>query len=201
MRVGLFGGSFDPIHRGHLEPVQEARRDLGLDRVIYLPTALPPHKPRRRHASPWARYAMVELALLAEEGLFASAFELTLDRPAYTIDTVEHFRRELPEAELHLLVGGDSFADLPQWFRWRDIVAAVHLAVLARPGWDLEGEAALPAELAELVRGGRVKLLCQPPVAVSSTLLRELLARGEPPPAGWLPDLVLDFIRKYDLYR
>ena len=81
MKLGLFGGSFDPIHRGHIEPVQAARKALGLERVIYLPTAVPPHKPGRILAPAHARYAMVEMALLEEEGLYASTFELTLGRP------------------------------------------------------------------------------------------------------------------------
>ena len=101
MKIGLFGGSFDPIHRGHVEPVREARRRLGLERVIYLPTATPPHKPRRALAPALARFAMVELALLGEEGLYVSAHELTPERPAYTVETLEHFRRQMPEAELH----------------------------------------------------------------------------------------------------
>jgi nicotinate-nucleotide adenylyltransferase len=211
LKVGLFGGSFDPIHRGHIEPVQEARRALALDRVLYLPTARPPHKPGRQLAPPLARYAMVELALLHEEGLFAVPHEVTPDRRAYTIDTVERFRRELPAAELYLLIGSDSFLELPHWHRWRDIVGAARLVVLSRPGWAVAAPAAsvpggLPApggeeELAQLVRAGRVQLLRQRPCEVSSTRLRELLARGERPPAGWLQDLVVDFIAKYDLYR
>src|SRR4030095_712768 len=99
---------FDPIHRGHIEPVREARRMLGLDRVIYLPTAKPPTRPGRPLAPASARYTMVELALLAEEGLYASAHELTLDRPAFTIETLEHFRGGLPGSALFLLLGGDS---------------------------------------------------------------------------------------------
>ncbi len=138
MKLGLFGGSFDPIHLGHITPVRAARRELGLDRVIYLPTARPPHKPDRILAPAHARYAMVELALLDEEGLYASAHELTLERPAFTIETLEHFRREMPDAELFLLIGGDSLADLHHWVRWREIPAAARLVVLARPGWDLD---------------------------------------------------------------
>jgi nicotinate-nucleotide adenylyltransferase len=199
VKLGLFGGSFDPIHRGHVEPVQEARRMLGLERVIYLPTALPPHKPGRRLAPPLARYAMVELALLAEEGLYASPHELTLDRPAYTIDTLEHFRRQLPDAELHLLVGADSFLELPHWHRWRDVVAAARLVVLSRPGWETVRPP--DGELAELLAAGRVELLRQRPCEVSSTRLREMLGRGERPPAGWISDLVVDFAVKYSLYR
>src|ERR1700674_2750091 len=239
MKVGLFGGSFDPIHCGHLEPVKEARRLLGLEGVIYLPTAIPPHKPGRLLAPPLARYAMVEMAILAEEGLYASPYELTLDRPAYTAETLEHFQRELPAAELHLLIGSDSFFELPHWVRWRDIAAAARLVVLARPGWDLAGlteisessgssesaessestETVEPSragsqadrwqgpqgqerrELSALLASDRVRVLDQRPYEVSSTRLRELLARGERPPDVWMPDLVVDFVHKYRLYR
>jgi nicotinate-nucleotide adenylyltransferase len=200
MKIGLFGGSFDPIHAGHILPVKEARRALGLDRVIYLPTAVPPHKPRRKLAPPYARYTMVELALLDEEGLFASPYELTLDRPAYTIDTLEHFQREMPEVEIHLLIGGDSFVDLPLWRRWRDIAAAARLVVFTRPGWELE-EDALPPELVTLARSERVHFLRQPPVDVSSTRLRALLARGEPVPEGAVSPRVVHYVQKYLLYR
>jgi nicotinate (nicotinamide) nucleotide adenylyltransferase len=200
MKIGLFGGSFDPIHRGHIEPVQEARRALGLDRVIYLPTAVPPHKPGRLLAPAHARYTMVELALLQEPGLYASMHELTLGRPAYTAETVEHFRQAMPEADLHLLIGGDSFADLDHWFRWREIASAVRLVVLARPGWSL-ADASLPPELVELARGERVDFVTQRPVDISSTRLRELFSRGETPPTGSVPDLVVRYVQKYDLYR
>ena len=200
MKIGIFGGSFDPIHRGHIEPVQEVRRRLGLDRVIYLPTAKPPHKPRRALAPAHARFAMVELALLDEDGLYASAYELTPDRPAYTVETLEHFRREMPEAELHLLIGGDSFADFHHWVRWPEIAAAARLVVLARPGWELESLSLDPG-VAALARTDRVLLLHQPPVDVSSTRLRELLAAGQPLPPGAIPDLVVRYVKKYDLYR
>ncbi|MEA2561701.1 MAG: nicotinate-nucleotide adenylyltransferase [Acidobacteriota bacterium] len=200
MRLGLFGGSFDPIHRGHIEPVQAARKALGLERVIYLPTAVPPHKPGRILAPAHARYAMVEMALLEEEGLYASTFELTLERPAYTIETLEYFRGAMPEVDLHLLIGGDSYADLDHWVRWREIVDAARLVVLTRPGWTLE-EASLSPDLADLARSGRVVFLGQPPVDVSSTRLREMFARGEQPPTGAVPLSVVRYVQKYDLYR
>ena len=202
MKVGLFGGSFDPIHRGHIDPVQEARRSLGLDRVIYLPTAKPPHKPGRALAPAHARYTMVELALLGEEGLYASPHELTPGRPAYTIETLEHFRREMPDAgtELFLLIGGDSFADLHLWVRFREIPALARLVVLARPGWDFD-TVPLDAEVAAIARTDRVILLRQTPVDVSSTRLRELLAAGLPLPPGAVPELVVRYLQKYDLYR
>ncbi len=202
MKIGLYGGSFDPIHSGHIRPVLEAREECGLDRVIYLPTAVPPHKPGRQFASAHARFAMVELALLAEPGLFVSAFELTRDRPAYTIDSVEHFRERFPEAAPHLLIGGDSFAALTTWRRWRDLVEAARLVVLVRPGWEIERtKSELPPELAELVRSDRVIFVGNRPVEVSSTELRQGFARGELPPPGSMPPLVVDYVRKYSLYR
>jgi nicotinate-nucleotide adenylyltransferase len=201
-RLGLFGGSFDPIHRGHLEPVRLARRQLALERVIYLPTARPPHKPKRELAPALARFAMVELALLAEEGLYASDHELTLGRPAFTMETVEHFAGLHPEATLHLLVGSDSFDDLPDWHRWTELVAAVELVVMARPGWNLDQICSdLPRELRARVEAGHVHVVAGEPVDLSSTELRQVLARGDEPPAGALPPLVVDYIRKYSLYR
>lgn len=201
-QVGLFGGSFDPIHAGHVAPVVEACQGLALDRVIYLPTARPPHKPKHCLAPAWARYAMVELALLDEERLFASPHELTLGRPAYTIDTVEAFRRRWPEVALSLLLGSDSFAELPTWRRWEELVEAVRLVVLARPGWEVERVVGdLPAELSRRVEAGEVAIVAHRPVDVSATGIRDLLARGEEPPPGALAAPVLHYIRKYSLYR
>lgn len=200
MKLALFGGSFDPIHRGHIDPVQAARRELGLDRVLYLPTAVPPHKPGRVLAPAHARYAMVEMALLGEEGLYASTFELTLGRPAYTVETLEHFRHTLPDAELVLIIGGDSYAELDHWVRWQEIPDLARLAVLTRPGWTLE-ESSLSPDLAVLARSGKVRFLHQPPVDISSTRLRDLFSRGEAPPPETVPESVVRYVHKYDLYR
>lgn len=200
MRVGLFGGSFDPIHRGHLEPVRRAREALGLERVIYLPTADPPHKSERR-APAANRYAMVELALLAEEGLVASPFEFTPGETSYTIDSIEHFERATGGADLVLLMGSDSWRELPEWHRWRDIFDKVEIGVLARPGEADGDDAELAPELRRAVESGRVHFVSNPPIDVSSTELRELLARGEQPPDGTVPELVLKYLAKYpDLY-
>ena len=200
MKLGLFGGSFDPIHAGHVQPVAAARRELGLERVIFLPTAMPPHKPKRQFAPAHARFAMVEMALLDEEGLYASAHELTLGRPAYTVETLEHFARLYPRADLHLILGADSFADLVHWHRWQDLPRLARLVVLARPGWRLAREELAP-ELLGMLDGGRVVVLDRRPVDVSSTAVRAALARGGDPPPGALSPPVLNYIRKYDLYR
>ena len=200
MKLGLFGGSFDPIHRGHVAPVREARRRLGLDRVLYLPTASPPHKPGRAFAPALARWTMVELALLHEEGLYASAHEMG-ERPAYTVETLEHFRDALPGADLHLLIGADSLATLTTWRRWQELPRLARLVVLARPGWEAaEVRGGLPPELREAERTGRLVAVENEPCPVSATEIRSALARGEEPPAGALHRPVLDYARKYRLY-
>ena len=202
MRIGLFGGSFDPIHNGHILPVLEARRALALDRVLFLPTAAPPHKPGRVLAPAWSRFAMVELALLEVDGCFASPYEVTPGVATYTVDSVEHFRKQEPGAELFLILGADSLASFHLWRRWREILEAAELVVLRRPGWilDLDPDEA-SVELLRAIDEGRVHFVEHHPVAVSSTELRRSLAAGEELPAAAIPGLVLQYIHKYALYR
>lgn len=200
MRLGLFGGSFDPIHRGHVEPVLEAAERLGLDRVVYLPTGRPPHKPDRKLAPALPRYAMTDIALLEHQDLWVSAFELSEERPSYTIDTILHFRAKHPAAEIFLLVGADSYAELRLWHRWEAILDNATLVVLDRPpikanAAKIEGSSAAP------VTDHRVVLAGNSPRDVSSTEIRALLARRERPPSSWMSSAVVDFALKYRLYR
>ena len=197
MKLGLFGGSFDPIHNGHIHPVLEAVEELGLERVVYLPTGRPPHKPDRKLAPALARYAMTELAVLHHQHLWVSARELSETGPTYTIDTLLHFRAEHPDDELHLLIGSDSFHELRSWHRWEEILATAKIAVLSRPGATDDSR----REGAGSPSGPRVRFLHNRPLEVSSTEVRRQLARGERPAAGWVPDAVVDFALKYRLYR
>lgn len=201
MKLGLYGGSFDPVHRGHIDPIVEACRRLRLDRVIYLPTANPPHKPDRLMAPAHRRFTMVELAALEHPELMVSAHELTPGVRAFSIDSVEHFAREYPQAHLHLVVGADSYRHLDTWHRWRELVALCDPVVLVRPGWDFDQVLdRLHPELKELVEAGRATVLENPPVDVSSTRLREMLSAGEDVPEEMMPPLVVEYVRKYNLY-
>jgi nicotinate-nucleotide adenylyltransferase len=193
MRIGVFGGGYDPIHRGHVEPVAAARRALGLERVLYVPTAVPPHKAGPA-APPLARYAMCELALLERPGLEVSTLEIAASGPTYTIDTLERLAAGRPGDEVWLLVGADALAGLPTWRRGAEIVERFPLAVLARPGFDRDAAAAG-------LEGARFATVENAPLAISSTAIRERLARGEAPPVEWLDPRVLTFLTKYRLYR
>lgn len=197
MKLGLFGGSFDPIHHGHLRPVRVAMETLGLDEVLFLPTARPPHKPQRDFAPALVRYVMVELALLDEEGMSCSDFEMRADE-TFTIDTVRHFRRRQPAAEIFLLIGEDSFIELDQWREWRALVDEARIVVMHRPGSNLEEQ--LPAVLEPLVDDPRVTFLANRPVGLSSSEIRRRLRAGGQLSADDVPPLVLQYLRKYSPY-
>ena len=202
MRVGLFGGSFDPIHRGHVAAALVAKRELALQRVVFLPTAMPPHKLLRRFAPPLARYAMVEIALLEERDLRVSGVELTPGHPAFAIETLEKFRTKAPGDEHVLLVGADSLAAFDTWRRWEEILATTEIGVFARPGFGWEEIApAFAPPLAEAVGRARLTWLDSTTHPAAASEIRRLLAAGESLPDGWLDSRVLAFAKKYDLYQ
>lgn len=201
MKVGLFGGSFDPVHRAHVEMARAARRDLALDRVLFLPTATPPHKRDRDQAPALARFAMVELALLDEGRLFVSGFELAGDEPSYTVGSLEHFGSVWPRATLHLLLGSDSLAEIETWRRWRELPELARLVVFPRPGHErreiVEGAS---STIVEAIDRGRVLFLDHERWEISSTRIRDCLKQGEDPAEGWVAPRVLNYMRKYHLY-
>lgn len=202
-KLGLFGGSFDPIHRGHVEPVLAAADALRLEQVLYLPTARPPHKSDRDIAPALARYAMVELALLDHDRLRASDVEMTPGSTAYTIDTVAHFKAARPEVEWHYIVGSDAFVDLPHWRRGAELLESVDFVVLSRPGFTLGDLIAGSApDDKDLLQRARVQSVETGRVDISSTRLRRALTHEvDHELATMLDPRVLRYIRKYGLYR
>ncbi len=137
MRIGLFGGTFDPIHNGHLAVAHDALRRFQLDRVYLIPAGTPPHKHR---AAPFAeRLAMVALAAAGEPRFIPSAVEApSPGKPSYSILTVRRFRREMSAgAELYFLIGADAFLTIRQWQQWRALLDLSHFVVISRPGFDL----------------------------------------------------------------
>lgn len=198
-RVGLYGGSFDPVHWGHVLPVESARQALALDRVLYLPTAEPPHKQGQRFAPASARFTMVELALLDRPALQVSDFEMRREA-SYTVETLEHFRAALPGDELFLLIGDDSWRDLASWRRYAELPALAEIVVMARPPEE-DLLAGIDPVLRAAVETARVHFHTGPEIPLASRELRRAWASGEEPGPGQVPPLVLDYLRKYGLYR
>ena len=208
--IGLFGGTFDPIHCGHVAIAGALRDELSLDEVRLLPTGIPPHRPPPL-ASDEDRRQMVELAIEGEPGLKVDARELSRGRYCYTVETLAELRAELgPDVPLVFLIGGDSLATFHTWHDWRRILDLSHLAVALRPGTDLsEGLHPAVAALYRSVRQpasrptlshGNIYVLSAPPRDISATDLRARLRDGAPTD-GLLPEAVRRYIFNNRLYR
>ena len=187
MRIALFGGTFDPVHNGHLTMAREAARRCTLDRVLLIPAGRPPHKSAGPYASYADRLRMVELACLDEPRLEPSRLEEGSQKN-YTIDTIERLRVQVsPADELFFLIGADAFAEIETWHRWREVVSAVEFIVVSRPRRQYEA----PAE-ARLVRLDDLE------VPTSSSEIRRKIGRGEFDID--VPKAVLQYIRDRGLY-
>lgn len=198
-RLGIYGGSFDPPHEGHLFVAEEARRAFALDHVVFVPARRPPHKPGRRLAPDGDRLAMLALLLGARPWASSWAGELRRAGPSYTVDTLEAFRSGLgPQPALHLLLGSDNLPGLPSWHRAEELLGLAQPIVVHRRDQPLDPAVlgALPAPLAERVRAGFLQL---EPYEASSTAIRTALAAGrDPGPA--LPGRVRRYVALRGLY-
>lgn len=187
MKLGLLGGTFDPIHLGHLRAAETAREALGLDELRFVPAGIPPH--RQGPLSPaHDRYAMVALATASHPAFVASDAELTRNGPSYTVDTVARLRGEHPQAELVLVVGSDTWPELAGWRDAERLLTLCSLAVVTRPGIS----PAAPGPAARLVEG--------PGLPISASEIRSRVREGHSI-RYLVPDAVAAHIRKRGLYR
>ncbi|MBN1909424.1 MAG: nicotinate-nucleotide adenylyltransferase [Pirellulales bacterium] len=180
MRLGLFGGSFDPVHYGHLLLAESAREQLELEQVLFLPAAVPPHKLDRTLSPVEQRIEMLELATAGHEAFAVSDFEARQEGVCYTVDTLRHFREADPEGDLFFLLGADMLHDLPNWRNPTDVCELAIPVGVRRPGSpepDLTVLAGVvsPARLEEIQR----QHVEMPAVDLSSTVLRQRAARGQ----------------------
>jgi len=188
LRIAIFGGTFDPVHAGHVEVAREALRHCRLDRVLFVPASHPPHKGGVAVAPYEDRVRMLELACAGEPAFEVSRLEEG-ERVSYSIHTIEKVRGTLgPDDELFFLIGADAFAELTTWYRWEDVVRLVTFIVASRPGHNYQ-----------VPPGSRVIPLTTLALPVSSRELRSRLAAGEEPPE--IPKPVLEYIRAKGLYR
>jgi nicotinate-nucleotide adenylyltransferase len=201
MRLGIFGGSFDPVHRGHLVLAQSCAEQADLDEVWFVPAAHQPLKPTGPRASNDDRLAMLRLAQDGRPRFEVSDLEIERGGVSYTVDTLARVRSQHPQAELFFLMGADSLADLPDWHRPEEICALATLLVVRRAG---EAEPNFEA-LAQLVSAERLEQFRErqiemPETPISSSQVRKLIAaNGE-----WdelVPPTVADYIRQHSLYQ
>src|SRR5262249_25952363 len=180
------------IHLGHLRAAENAREALGLDRVLFVPAARPPHRPDRL-APALDRFAMVALATSLHPGFVASDLELRRDGPSYTVDTLRALRELQPEDSLYLIVGSDTFPEMATWREPEALRKLCTVAVVSRPGAD---EPALPAEA---LRAGTAVRVSGPGLPISATTVRERV-RGKQSVRYLVPGAVADYVAKRGLY-
>lgn len=198
--IGILGGTFDPVHNGHLQPAAELMQAVGLEQVRFIPNRVPPHR-----EPPWldsdTRRRLVDMAIAPYAGFVLDDRELRRQGSSFMVDTLDELHAELPDATLCLIMGADAFAHFTQWHRWQTILELCHLIVMTRPGADLADASDQQPELAARMtrdpqalgnsHHGQILLQSVTPVAVSATLVRERLGRGES-----IADLVPESIRE-----
>lgn len=213
MKVGVLGGTFDPVHSGHLYIAKAISEIFSLDRVLFMVANEPPHKRPRYISESSIRYAMVVLALLDESDLLACDLELLRDGPSYTIETLRRLRDDHPGDEFCFIGGSDSLRELHYWKECDKLLREHCLVFVERPGAEvslksLEIGSELGSRTQIVSKGdcpsispGRTYLVSLDAPAVSSTEIRSLIASGRRPSPGDVPKRVLDFIEKHQLYH
>lgn len=208
--VGVFGGTFDPVHYGHLRSALELVERLQLEQLRLMPSASPPHR-ATPHCSAEHRAAMVALAVAGESRLACDARELERHGNSYTIDSLIELRAELgAQCSLCMVMGCDAVLEITHWHRWRELLDWAHIVVIARPGWELprEGEVAqwldshrvATSSALRQQSAGCIAIEELRPLRISSTEIRELLAAGRSV-RYLLPQAVMDYIQTHRLYR
>jgi nicotinate-nucleotide adenylyltransferase len=207
-RLGVLGGTFDPIHLGHTETAAAARRALGLSRVIFVPSRTPPHRPQQPVASRYHRFAMAALAVAGAAAFEASDMELLASGPSFTADTLERLRAAgVPGDQIFFITGADAFAEIGTWHRFPEVLDLAHFAVVSRPGHDARTViAAIPEAASRMAAPGgdetvgpRVFPVTAVTPDVSSTEVRRRLGTGESV-EGMLAPAVARHIRQHRLY-
>ena len=206
--IGVFGGTFDPIHFGHLRTGYELLQLLRLEEVRYLPCGLPPHR-GVPVASGKARLEMVRAAVAGRPGLVVDDRELRRDGPSYSVDTLGDLRQDFPDRSLCLIVGMDAFLGFPGWSRWQEIFELAHVVVAKRPGWtapdmgELEAvlEQRLTAKVNELHNAvsGRIYIHAVTQLEISSTAIRQMVSAGQEP-RFLVPDETCEIIKRSGCY-
>jgi nicotinate-nucleotide adenylyltransferase len=196
LRVGIFGGAFNPPHIGHLVCAQEALVQLELDRVVFVPVGVAPHREIEYDPGAELRLEMVELALADDERFETSRIELDREGPSYTTDTLEQVRGEWADAELFLILGGDQAAALGSWHEPGRVLEQATVVVFERVNW---GRNAIGIKIGRLPGARRVRYLDMPLIQVSSSSIRRRVRENQPI-RYLVPDKVASYIETKELY-
>ncbi len=206
--MGIFGGTFDPIHYGHLRTAFEMLQALRFDEVRFMPCGNPPHR-GKTYADAQLRLEMVRVATEAQHGFVVDDRELQRDGPSYSVDTLATLRNEFPLRPIALMIGMDAFLGLPKWYQWREILQLAHIVVAHRPGWRAPDIGPLGELLADRgthrigdlhqAKSGHIFIHDVTQLEISSTEIRELVAVGRDP-RFLMPDTVRDVIEKSGCY-
>ena len=191
-KIGLFGGTFDPIHCAHLAIAAKALDVLSLDKVIFIVAGEPPHKSGNYRTQAQHRLKMVQIAALCNERFEVSDYEIKKQGKSYSYLTANHFKKQYPDAGLYFIIGDEAFRELPTWKFPEKLASLVTFAVFTRDGGDIE------VSPTDALSGKFIKIEIEP-IKISSTAVRERLLRGEDV-TGLVPDCVIEYIRKNDLY-
>ena len=189
-KIGVMGGTFDPVHHGHLVAASEVADRFGLDEVIFVPTGQPWQKSEHEVSRAEDRYLMTVIATASNPRFSVSRVDIDRDGPTYTADTLADLHRQMPDAELYFITGADALSQILSWRKVEEMFALAHFIGVTRPGYEL-GDGHLPK--------GSVTLVEIPAMAISSTDCRERVAAGRP---VWylVPDGVVQYITKRSLY-
>jgi nicotinate-nucleotide adenylyltransferase len=196
-RIGIFGGTFDPLHHGHLIIAGELKFRLGLDRVLFLPAGRPPHKTDREITADHERLHMLESVLSSDPAFGISYIDIENQGPSYTAESMRRHQERFPDAELVFLMGQDSFRDLPYWHKPGEIAQLVRIGVALRPGVVVDVEYVYQ-RVPELE--GRVDFVNVPLIQIASSEIRRRV-RNDEPIRYHVPPIVEEYIRKRELYR
>ncbi len=196
-KIGLFGGTFDPPHTGHIALAKATLLNFSLDKIIFIPAGNPPHKTDKSVTDKTHRFEMVKMAIKNESDFLISDFEIKNEKPNYSYLTIEHFKCEYPDDEIFFIVGADSYRDFPKWKNFPDILSLCTFIVLNRNDADL-GE--YFKKYCEIYPEHKALFLDDFSYDVSSTELREKIALGKDC-NNLLPDGVYEYIKKNNLYH